>query len=349
MDTFQVNSQAFSTVVDSYKLPKLEALFIQESNRHIRALTKLFPQDLSPLWGYEIPLFNQRILPDFLFCVDSPWKLYEAFMDLPDGAKNPLMLHSEIFRRYNDVAALWLKQRADQLSLINNVWFEFDYANVRMGQFWPNFFFAPEPQEAEALVDLCYTVMEKMSPTGLTEQTYQLLKHICLCLPRKAKITQVGQMLARQDNHLRLFIQSIPQEEMFDFLAVVGYPHTQEAKLQQIFYEACQFGAQTDLDLDLGKTVSETLGFEIYFDCVEQVIAYCQLMTDRGWLNPNLYGSLVEHLQLLQRKPTDTFQHFFSHFKIVYHPNQPIKAKAYIAFTQQHLVESLVRINLSKS
>lgn len=250
---------------------------------------------------------------------------------------------------------------ADPSSLFHagmrNVWLEFDLDEIAPALPPPAFFLGlkREIQTGEA-----YMVTEKglrllLDKAELTSLKSNL-RHCFEACPDVALVNQVGVMLSRQTNALRVCIQGLTPDQIIPYLRQVGWPGPVD-ELEHLVRELTSSAGHISMvDIDVGATVEPKVGLEVGFGGVPEQEAHWVVFLDDlverrlctskkkdallkwpGVTNPpNSSAPWPAHLiveSLFQS--TGWFSGFdrrLNHVKIVYQPEKLLEAKAYLRF-----------------
>ena len=285
----------------------------------------------------------------------------------------PVELSSEpSWRRVRDLGTAWADSGSVLNRAVENVWLEFDLPVVD-GLPRPSVFLGlalddrprsgsvePGPWPLDARVATNRTTAETMARLLLGHELPARVRHnlgVCLAaLGEHEYVFQVGLMLARGTEAVRLCLRLGSPGRTLEYLAQVGWPGTPDD-----LKEALGLAALVDytwLDLDVGHDVSPKIGLECYFErhrqpsseprwrpflgalvraglCTvdeqEGLLAYPgQVRELRGAPWP---AALRDAARLLDGHRTSAFVRTLHHVKIVCRPAGALEAKAYLAAT----------------
>jgi len=328
-------------------------LFIDESFRYnklpisdlawidLNRLMQLVPLSLTHFWGYEIPLSREDLVADFLFCIHDRERFY-AFMS--ESNKTDLF-PGPYFNRFKSLAAKW-NNLSDPISdALTNLWFEYDYQDIQLTHFNPNFFFAPNQSlNFLEIVNISYKIFGELKEETPEKDQYALLLKCYEALPGTSWISQIGMMLARNNaTTLRIFIQDIPNKGILNILENLNYAYLNDVALQQALHLAYQSSDQVNLNLDIGKTVGAKLGIECYFNTMETALGFLGKIYECGVCTEQKFHLMKSCLEKMHLNQNSDYQEFLSHFKIVYTPGYPLDLKAYTGFVHTNIARSVIR------
>jgi hypothetical protein len=169
-------------------------------------------------------------------------------------------------------------------------------------------------------------------------------------------VFQVGLMLSRGAEAVRLCITLRSVERIVEYLAKMGWPGD-VADLRGVLEPMARLGDHVYLDIDVGETVHHKIGLKCHFDGNKQPrieprwgifldsLAWDGLCTaDKrdallaypGYVEENAEGlpwpaALRRASQLLCGRSLSMFIRSLHYVKIVYQPGEGLEAKAYLA------------------
>ncbi len=289
----------------------------------IITFNEVFPANLSSFWGFEIPLSDTREV-DFLLCVHKPEKLQNWIRSLePSFNENPF------FKGLNAFSSNWTRQLKPHIS---NIWFEYDCDEMVQSNYVPNFFVGPgrgfHPLHMISLVQPLF----RQLGGSTSAVTYKCLLNVLGKLPEGSWLSQIGQMLARGDKHLRVFIQDLPKGSIPGLLKSIEYKGKMNTGLLSWLQLASEHCRKVELDLDIAATVGKKIGIELYFDDMESALNFLRILEEKKLCTKEKCDRLYDHLIDLKVDKTALRHRFFSHFKIGFDGEALFKAKAYIGF-----------------
>jgi hypothetical protein len=282
----------------------------------------------------------------------------------------PARLMTEpIWRRVGDFAVRWADPSSPLYRAVDNVWLEFDVDGAPPVIPIPSVFFGlrSSGQEGSARgvayelnVDGYITTAEKairlLSGSKLPSLVLETLSDCFRALSSVEHVFQVGLMLSRGAEAVRLCIKLHSVERIVEYLAKVGWPGD-EADLRGILEPMARLVDHVYLDIDVGETVHPKIGLECHFDGNKQPTieprwgifldslardGLCMadkrdaLLAYPGYVDENAEGppwpaALRRASQLLCGRSLSMFIRSIHYAKIVYQPGEPLEAKAYLA------------------
>lgn len=228
---------------------------------------------------------------------------------------------------------------------IEDVWLEMDYGEYAKQFPQPCFFFNAESIVKNREVDyaLLFTALRVLIEPARVDLLKDNLKKVIQQLPPDAGLFQVGTMLARNTDRVRIFTNELSREQIFDYLAAIGWQGA-FTRLEEVFHLLHGYSdGQYLLDFDVTEEgISSKIGInfglknEPALPAFLDNLAACQLCTDskkKGVLTWSgsqgiFLGSDYGFTALIKD---------ISHFKASYSPDEDLKVKAYLRFSGIYL------------
>lgn len=246
----------------------------------------------------------------------------------------------ETWMRINDFVNYWSNN-------IDDIWFEMDYGEYDKQIPQPCFFFNASQIKKGKDIDyqLLFGALERLLGNEQLAALRGNIKDVIEQLPAEVGLFQVGTMLARNSDRVRVFTAELTKEQISEYLVNIGWPGS-STQLAEIFQLVHQYSdGQYIVDFDVtGMGVSDKIGINFGLNkkqtlpiFLDNLVKY-QLCTDikrngvLAWsgsqgcfLGPD-YGftALIKNI---------------SHFKVSYLPAEGLKAKAYLRVAGIYLKE----------
>ncbi len=274
--------------------------------------------------------FSWRVLADEKACLENGLKSEHL----------SALAGSNTWAKIVDFINFWPPAMAD-------IWLEMDYDELDKPIPQPCFFFNAEAVKKGSIVDeeLLFRALEHLADR---EKLNLLRPHLLKAvdqLPSEIGLFQVGVMLARHSDRVRIFTGELTREQLLDYLSNIGWKGPLP-QLQELFELVHPYSdGNYILDFDVSRQgISEKIGInfgletkEILPDFLENLINH-QLCTDKkrngviAW--PGSFGSYLGsgygYTALLKD---------ISHFKIACSPEAGLKAKAYLRVAGVYMQE----------
>jgi hypothetical protein len=275
------------------------------------------------------------------------------------------LMTDTVWRRVEDFAVCWADPSSPLYHAVDNVWLEFDVDGPPPDVPVPSIFFAPQSNGQMDDIEVAgdpnaegrlATVERTIRLLAGGEPPPPMLEGCFRALSSDEKIFQVGLMLSRGEDAVRLCIRLRSVERIMEYLTVVGWPGD-EADLRGVLEPLARSVDRVALAIDVGDAVRPKIGLECRFDrnrqprreprwgaflnslvlnglCTsdkrEALLAYPGYV-DEATRDMPWPAALRQASQLLGGRSLSTFVRWLHHVKIVYRPGEPLEAKAYLA------------------
>jgi hypothetical protein len=280
-----------------------------------------------------------------------------------------------------EFARTWADPAVDPDANTGNVWLEFDIDPGDDGVPIPSVFFSAHhgvPSRlrhqgtARAALDAYGWVTRESLPKVLGRElapaTEQLVFSALDALPPGANVFQIGVMLARPSDVVRLCIAELPPDRAVDYLAGLGWTGDTD-ELRSLVDRLAGLVDHVVPAIDVADRLSGRVGFECYFADFRQPgeeprwRALFDHLVDANLCGPDQREALLgfpgfvpqgeaagvwpSHLaataSLLGPRATSGMARVLHHVKIAYRPGDPLEVKAYLGATHHWLVDGRVR------
>lgn len=341
-----------------------------ETLTHIDKIANLLPNIPVTLdMGFECHLGSNTQRTDFLVSFDasSIKKIIEdkhiSFIDDPI---------TSIDHRIQKFFSYCINTNSSLSNNVDNVWFEFDCDVEQHNQESPkpSIFFAPnydEQKNSSSVISstdnwISDKALKILFNNSLSKQIKQQLLRCFKVLPKEGKIFQIGVMLPRESESeiIRLCVEGVQKKQIQNYLQQIGYSKENE-ELNSLLSEISKLVDVIKLNFAINDTILPKLGFECYINEQPTNSSRWNLFFDYLTCN-NLCGSekaeaisswlgysekdsyetlwptnFSNATALTQNNLKSTIVRVIHHVKIVYQPNEPLQAKAYLWFCHRWL------------
>jgi hypothetical protein len=345
--------------VTPYVAPDLISL---EAMSHIRQIAGRFPGALTDFFGFECPLGTVAPAADFLVCAKSSEGGREILAGERPGREIPdAFRRHPVWRRIRAFANEWHDSGSPLFDGVHNIWVEFDIKRSPDPIPAPSVFLGSNDLRPPASAN-----RDEMPPRceWLTGAALPLLmgsavdpaveRQIARCLnllPPEAFVFQVGVMLARASEIVRLCVRGIRSEQIAPYLESLSWTGSRAA-LEDLLTQFGPLTGRIDLDLDVADRIMPKIGLECYPQMsraataqlldrlvasglavpakAQGVTAYRGMAHER--LTPERWPlELLALSGIFEGRLHSAFVRWLHHVKIVLQPDVPLEAKAYLA------------------
>ena len=338
---------SYLTIIESAITPTI----INNNNwNNIKAIASIFPQAITNFFGFEYRLSNNDTYTDFLLCIDAAETGKKILGDDNYKLKLPQeLLEQPEWQQLTNFGNVWCKEDSPLDNLVHNVWLEFDLDSEVSSTPIPSVFFGISPSETETNFDwVTDTALPLLLNRPVSANVKQGVKRCLATIPTEAHVFQIGLMLSRSVDAVRLCIRNIKPQEIVPFLEQMGWGGDKD-NLAKLLEELTPFVDRIDLDIDVGDGIYPKIGLECYFTYQpslqpkwELFFAYlvksglCTEEKQQKLLNFPGFDRLgktdgklkLEHL--IGRKQETILFRGLHHIKLSYKQNRVTEAKAYL-------------------
>lgn len=316
-----------------------------ETFSQIYKMADLFADFAASEYIMETHLYTDAAEADF------SWRVLTSEKEcLTNGLKSEPLLAlaaSNTWAKIVDFINFWPPAMAD-------IWLEMDYDELDKPIPQPCFFFNAGQIIKESQVDdeLLYKALKHLLDDKQLESLWLNLQSIVHQLPSGIGLFQVGVMLARHSDRVRIFTAELTREQLLDYLSNIGWQGS-FPQLQELFelvhpysdgnyildFDVIEQGASEKIGINFGLKTKEILP-----DFLENLISN-QLCTEEknqgviAW--PGSFGTYLGSGYGFTALLKD-----ISHFKIACSPEAGLKAKAYLRVAGVYMKELFKNQNL---
>jgi hypothetical protein len=347
---------------------KGDSLLSPESiDKICRSQAACIPAEITSRFGFECRLGKHEPDCDFLIRTGAQPEEWPAFASYVRKQGSP---------PWAEISAL-LDARI--LPALKNLWLEYDFAGPGNASL-PSVFFGLDTLTSGADIEGVAQGNGILRGRPLPPQAKRTLQAVVTALPKKAKLFQAGVMCSRAESPLRVCLlgpEFIPNsasenDSLRDFLGVIHWP-ADPSLVTELLRAFAPLLDHVALDLDIRDDgfLIPKLGLEIYqnpaITPVRRMASLVNQLTSSGFctaekaeslitwnglsherLHPDLWPkSLVAARVLRGGGQYSTFCRWLHHIKLVYEPNQPMTAKAYLAVSHAFLTDREISFAIS--
>ena len=341
----------------------LTNLIAADKFQEILTIAKNFPGNVTSFLGFEIHLRDPTQRADWALAVSGEGSDREVLVNLmKNNQLTQQFLQQPEWRQIAEFSEAWADPTFSLQKHIKCFWLEFDMPDTSPTIFIPSVFFGPEKlPEGIASNDASQYrwLLDSALPLLRGQQLSKKIQHHVLnCIkkiPATASLFQVGTMLSRSSNDVRLYINRIHPKDIIPYLKSLGW--SDETGEFQSLIDGLQTKADRFvLSFDVTETgIGPRLGIEFSFasNRFHQETRWKELfdyLVEKGMCLPEKRDALigysgVEHTNILGSvmKPltsaschlddllSSTLVRYISHIKIAFRPGRALEAKAYPA------------------
>ncbi len=341
----------------------LTNLITVDKFQEILSIAKNFPGNVTSFLGFEIHLRDATQRADWAFAVSGEGSDREVLVNLIKNGRLPQQfLQQPEWRQIAEFSEEWADQTSMLQKHIKCFWLEFDMPETLPTMFIPSVFFGPEKlpmgiasnesSEYQWLLDIALPLLRGQQ---LSKKVQHQVMNCIKKIPATASLFQVGTMLSRSSNDVRLYINRIHPKEIIPYLKTLGWSD-RTGEFQSLIDNLQDKADRFVLSFDVNETgIGPRLGIEFSFSSIryhqetrwKKVLDYLvekdmclpekrdALLGYSGVEYTDISSSVMKPLASASRHLDDLVSsrlvRYISHIKIVYHPGRAMEAKAYPA------------------
>ncbi len=339
--------------------------------QEILSIAENFPGNVTSFLGFEIHLRDATQRADWAFAISGEGSDREVLVNLMKNGQLPQKFFEQPeWRHIAEFSEAWTDQTSMLQKHIKCFWLEFDMPDTPPTVFIPSVFFGPEKlpegiasNEASQYHWLLDTALPILRGQQLSKKIQHHVLNCIKKIPATASLFQVGTMLSRSSNDIRLYINRINPKDIIPYLKTLGWSD-ETGEFQSLIDDLQNKADRFVLSFDVTET---GIGLRLGIDCsfasnrFHQENRWKELfdyLVEKGMCLPEkrdaLLGysgidysdisssSVMKPLVSASRHLDDLLSNklvrYISHIKVVYHPDRALEAKAYPAvrlFEQQ--------------
>ncbi|HHV71389.1 MAG TPA: hypothetical protein GXX38_02105 [Clostridia bacterium] len=247
----------------------------QELYGKLNKLTDFFKDFAASEYILETSLNSNSAEADFSFRV-----LTEEKDSLLKGLKNKDFMNltkDESWRRFVDFVNYWPQEIAD-------LWLEMDYGEWEKEIPRPCFFFNAGQLKKNGEIDynLLFTALKQLLGCEQVEELKENIKDVIQKLPAEVNLFQIGTMLSRNKDRVRIFTAELTREQVVEYLADLGWSGS-FSDLDEILHFLEEFSDhQYILDFDVSRQgISERIGLNFGLQDKKMLSVFLESLASR--------------------------------------------------------------------
>lgn len=336
-------------------------LISQKNYAQIKQLADQFTGGITSFFGFESRLNSPDARSDYLFAVSARRGEREALASLfQNGSLPEAFFQQPEWQQVRKLALTWADPHSILYNNVLGLWFEFDTAESSPETPVPCIFIAAvplrinTPEDIQKCIWLTQTALPLLTGQTLSETLEQRVLQAIQQLPEGASLMNVGAMIARSTNGVRLVITRILPTQVLAYLTSIGWTDKNEG-LPLLLEELTQQVSRIVLHINITEDgVDQKIGIECSFSHDQYNLEtrwsnFFDYLVKKGVCLPEKRAALLQFpgveqedahydfnldsYQIAAKIPENNFSsalvRYISHIKLVYKPNQPLEAKAY--------------------
>ena len=356
---------SFITAVTPY-IPA--ALISPDHLGEIARIAGILPAKLSSFFGFECHLGDSSPRADFLMHIQASEGGREILAGFHSANQWPEFIQTDsVWNRLRNFCKHWADPTSVLHKKADHIWLEFDVADQGVSaKPIPSFFFGPRGIDSGKAADksphphqwvLNNALQELLGteiPSAFGEKIFQCFD----MLPVGSKVFQIGTMLSRPLLAIRICIKDISPDTIAAYLSKLQWEGSTD-EVKALCSKLSGFVDRIVLDIDVIKgnppCIGPKIGLECYLDnssdSEKKRATFLDYPVQHGmcipakretlptypgysdeWSDREIWPQhLMELSAIMGMHSVSVIQRTLHHIKIVYHPNKPLEAKAYLA------------------
>ncbi|MBC8231576.1 hypothetical protein H8E77_18660 [bacterium] len=278
----------------------------------------------------------------------------EVLLDYLNKMRLPnSLIASPLWRRIHNFYTYWADPTSLLYESVSFIWFEFDLDAQSMKAHVPSFFISLEDRHLPdfSIPSHRHDIPERYKAVEMVLKVFlnrpvssRLQRNLSACferLPAKAGLPQVGVMLSRQSDAVRVAVD-MPEDRILEYLTGIGWTG-QMSSVEEIlstFYPCCI--GKVLVSFNVADVVLPNIGVEFGFGTLSQIepklLSFLDSLVERGLCTLEKHDALLSWPGFSwEMYPGDSWPtklwRSLSHVKISHQPGSPLMAKAYLWFS----------------
>ena len=297
-------------------------LISQKNWNQIITIGDHFSMVLVSIFGFEYVLNNPKSTTDFFFCIRSRQK-HHKFLD----NENPLLNHylwQNIALFYQN----WQDQQTILAQKISDIWLEFDHEQYSNQIPIPSVFFDATKinSQSEWQWIIENSLSQLLGQDIPKSQIYLFLKTISQ-LPKNVNVFQVGLLLSRPQQNIRIYTTAIAITQIRNYLTKLNWQGNIDL-LVNILQRVSSLVDKYQLQIEIGHELASAIAIEFYCYNQNNLQSLLYYLTATEFCLPEKRDAL-----LVFPDSSTNFSRRIAYLKMTYTPNNPLQFKAYLGIT----------------
>ncbi|MEI6435651.1 MAG: hypothetical protein WCP32_12455 [Bacteroidota bacterium] len=318
-------------------------LMCPENIEALETFCSLFPFDIAQDFGFESRLGKPEAVCDFFLQIrkeSEGAKILAGKSPIAGLAKE--LLHDPLWQKISSLFAAWSNPGNILHEALEVFWFEFDRQELSYN-LTPNIFFRILENSGEdrrsqwksrvKVLDEIYNILFGIPfPKALAENLRMCIE----ALPENAGLYQIGFMIPRQTEAIRLVLVKILPHQLEQFLKEIQWTGEFAKVLQMINRYSPKFDYSV-YNINIGNEILPDLGVEMYFNNLLQPQFNSRWYDTLDFLESDKLLTMEKKVALIRFCGKRTVNFLYpinyicglNHLKLVHKPNSSVECKGY--------------------
>ena len=278
--------------------------------------------EIASIFGFECILNNPNPTADFFFCIKSNEKYYK-FLD-----QDNLLLDNFLWQNLNLFYQTWQNEQTILSQKVSDIWLEFDHEQYDNKIPIPSIFFDAKKinSQSEWQWIIENSLSQLLGQDIPKSQIYLFLKTISQ-LPKNVNVFQVGLLLSRPQQNIRIYTTGITINQIGHYLTQLNWQGDVDL-LANILGRISSLVDKYQLQIEIGHELSDTIAIEFYCYNQTNLQTLLDYLTATGFCLPEKRDALLAFPD-----SSTNFSRRIAYLKMTYTPNNPLQFKAYLGIT----------------
>lgn len=277
-------------------------------------------------------------------------------------SQEEILINSPFWQKLLFFSEIWTISGTIANKMVEDIWLEIDLDSDINNLLIPCFFITFNSQEFRNIdIDEKLLIIQKISSFfienyRINKNKVNVLKHCLKKLPDSSSMVQIGIMLSRGKDKIRVNIENLKGLEIWEYLGKITNIEPDQ-KLKEIISIFTPLSDRIILTFDLeNENIGSRIGLECFLNKQPQKEVrwdqFLKILVEMNCCTPEKKEDLLNWSGLIQKKDILTsypqnlkeiepwmekeiisvFFRTINHLKLIYQPNLPLEAKAYLGF-----------------
>ena len=328
----------------------------------IQQISRLFPNNLTTFLGFETRLAETSNRADFAFAISGIGNDRDILKDLFINKNFRQFLEYSEWQQISNFANEWSNKESELNDKIQCFWLEFDMPEKAPTSPLPSVFFGPSKiaknkskgkDPYKWITDLAIPLLKGQKTS---KKISDLINDSISKMPDNGTIFQIGTMLSRKINAIRIHINKLRPDQIVPYLKDIGLNYD-TSELEKYLKEFEELADRFVVSFDITENgIGDKIGIELSFisndfNNIERWGKLLDYLVEKNMCLPEKKEALIKYSSVEEETVINgaimrpiasatlyendltksNVVRYINHIKIVYKPGKQIIAKAYPA------------------
>ena len=319
-NVFTTNSLAEYLLFNSQLISRV--LISSANFKQIITIGDYFTGVIASIFGFECVLNQPNSIADFFFCIRSQEK-HHNFLD----NENPL-LNNHCWQNIALFYQTWQDEQTILAKKVEDIWLEFDSEQYNNEIPIPSIFFdATKINYLDQWQWIINNSLTQLLGQDIPRSQVDLFLQAISQLPNNVAVFQVGLLLSRPQQNIRIYTTAITINQICSYLTKLNWQGDIDL-LVNILGRISSLVDKYQLQIEIGHELSDTIAIEFYCYNQANLRRLLDYLTATGFCLPEKRDALLAFPD-----SSTNFSRRIAYLKMTYTPNNPLQFKAYLGIT----------------